>query len=109
MFDQWPELSGVGLALALGLLIGLQRGWVLRSEKPGSRFAGIRTYGLLGLAGGIAGDLQTRAAGLALALLAGAAVLVVMGYWRASQRGASVSGTDYKFTEYFVIKIRINL
>lgn len=93
MFDQWPELSGVGLALALGLLIGLQRGWVLRSEKPGSRFAGIRTYGLLGLAGGIAGDLQTRAAGLALALLAGAAVLVVMGYWRASQRGASVSGT----------------
>lgn len=87
------ELTGLGLALALGLLIGLQRGWVLRGEKAGSRFAGIRTFGLLGLAGGIAGELQTRAAGLALALLAGGAVLVVLGYWRATQRNASISGT----------------
>ena len=93
MLDQLSELTGIGLALALGLLIGLQRGWVLRAERPGSRFAGIRTYGLLGLAGGIAGDLQIRAAGLTLALLAGGAALVVMGYWRATQRNTSVSGT----------------
>ena len=93
MVADFPELSGIGLALALGLLIGLQRGWVLRGEKPGSRFAGIRTYGLLGLAGGIAGDLQSRAVGLAVALLAGGAILVVMGYWRVTQRGLSVSGT----------------
>ena len=81
MLAQLSELTGVGLALALGLLIGLQRGWVLRDERPGSRFAGIRTYGLLGLAGGIAGDLQSRAAGLALALLAGAAEAAVVGGW----------------------------
>lgn len=93
MLPDLSELTGIGLALALGLLIGLQRGWVLRGEKPGSRFAGIRTYGLLGLAGGIAGELQARAAGLALALVAGAAVLVVLGYWRATQRNASISGT----------------
>lgn len=93
MLADLSELTGIGLALALGLLIGLQRGWALRDEQPGSRFAGIRTYGLLGLAGGIAGDLQTRAAGLALALLAGAAALVVLGYWRATQRKASISGT----------------
>ncbi|HMT46380.1 MAG TPA: DUF4010 domain-containing protein [Novosphingobium sp.] len=93
MLPDLSELTGIGLALALGLLIGLQRGWVLRGEKPGSRFAGIRTYGLLGLAGGIAGELQARAAGLALALVAAAAVLVVLGYWRATQRNASISGT----------------
>ena len=78
MLPDLSELTGIGLALALGLLIGLQRGWVLRGEKPGSRFAGIRTYGLLGLAGGIAGELQARAAGFALALVAGAAVLLLV-------------------------------
>ena len=93
MLADLSELTGIGLALALGLLIGLQRGWVLRGEKAGSRFAGIRTYGLLGLAGGIAGELQSRAFGLAFALLLGGATLVVLGYWRASQRNASISGT----------------
>ena len=66
----------IGLALALGLLIGVQRGWASRSSVPGSRFAGVRTYGLLGLAGGIAGSLQARAEGLATVLLAASAVLV---------------------------------
>jgi uncharacterized membrane protein (DUF4010 family) len=86
-------LWGTGLALALGLLVGVQRGWVLRNEPAGSRFAGIRTYSLLGLAGGIAGALQTRAEGLALILLAATAVLIVLGYWRGSQGKANVSGT----------------
>lgn len=89
----YPALSGIALALALGLLIGLQRGWVLRKEPAGSRFAGIRTYGLFGLAGGIAGALQSRAQGLALVLLIAAAALVVLGYWRTSQRNPSISGT----------------
>jgi len=86
-------LGAIGLALALGLLIGLQRGWALRMEPAGHRFAGIRTYGLLGLAGGIAGALQQRFAGLALVLLAASAALVVLGYWRTTQRERSVSGT----------------
>lgn len=86
-------LYGLALALALGLLVGLQRGWVLRNEPSGSRFAGIRTYGLLGLAGGLAGALQTRATGLATVLLAATAALVVMGYWRGTQGNRKVSGT----------------
>jgi len=89
----YTELWAVGTSLALGLLIGLQRGWALRGEKAGNRFAGIRTYALLGLAGGIAGALQARATGLALAMLIGGAVLVVMGYWRSTQRTPSISGT----------------
>jgi uncharacterized membrane protein (DUF4010 family) len=86
-------LTGTALALALGLLLGVQRGWVQRGEPAGHRFAGIRTYGLLGLAGGIAGALQAQAAGLAFVLLLAAAALVVMGYWRSSQKNASISGT----------------
>jgi uncharacterized membrane protein (DUF4010 family) len=89
----YASLWGIGLAFALGLLVGVQRGWVLRNEPAGSRFAGVRTFSLLGLAGGIAGALQARAAGLALVLLAATAALVVLGYWRGSQRNANVSGT----------------
>jgi len=87
-------LQGVGVALALGLLVGLQRGWALRAEPAGARFAGIRTFGLFGLAGGIAGALQARAQDLALVMLAASAALVLLGYWRSTQRGQSISGTS---------------
>lgn len=43
------------LALGLGLLIGLERGWRLRETHEGGRIAGIRTFGLLGLGGGLSG------------------------------------------------------
>ncbi len=89
----YTELTAIGLALALGLLIGVQRGWASRGGKPGSRFAGIRTHALFGLAGGIAGALQIRAAGLATVLLAASAALVVLGYWRSTKGHASISGT----------------
>lgn len=42
------------IALLLGALIGLQRGWKARDRKSGERIAGIRTYALIGLLGGIA-------------------------------------------------------
>ncbi len=87
------NLSGVGLGLALGLLVGIQRGWALRNAAPGSRFAGIRTFALLGLAGSIAGVLQERAEGLANILLAASATLVLIGYWRSTQRNSRISGT----------------
>lgn len=89
----FDDLTRLGLALALGLLVGLQRGWALRTQAAGSRFAGIRTYGLLGLAGGIAGLLQDRASTLAAVLLAATAALVLLGYWRSTRAGSSISGT----------------
>jgi uncharacterized membrane protein (DUF4010 family) len=89
----YSELYATGLALALGLLIGLQRGWVSRGDPAGSRFAGVRTYGLFGLAGGVAGVLQARASALAFILLAASAGLVLLGYWRSTKGRASISGT----------------
>lgn len=87
------DYAGVGVALALGLLIGVERGWAQRHEVAGARFAGVRTFGLLGLAGGVAGHLFADAQGLATVVLAAAAALVLEGYWRSSQRGGSISGT----------------
>jgi len=48
----------LGIALAIGLLIGIERGWKSRQVKDGGRIAGLRTYGLTGLLGGVAGVLS---------------------------------------------------
>ena len=49
------ETPALGAALAVGLLIGIERGWQLREAPEGSRVAGVRTFTLLGVVGGIAG------------------------------------------------------
>ena len=46
-------LQRLGLSLFIGLLIGTERGWQERSATEGERVAGIRTFGLLGLLGGL--------------------------------------------------------
>lgn len=43
----------LGVALAIGLLVGVERGWRERDEPSGSRTAGLRTYGIFGLLGGV--------------------------------------------------------
>ena len=65
----------VALALGIGLLIGLERGWRTREAEPGSRAAGIRTFAISGLLGGIAGAIATTSGGVASA--GGAIVLAV--------------------------------
>jgi uncharacterized membrane protein (DUF4010 family) len=63
-------LSHFAVALGIGLLIGIERGWRTRDEKPGSRTAGVRTFTIIGLLGGTAGVLA-EAAGRPLALTGG--------------------------------------
>ena len=77
------EALAAGAALAAGLLVGIERGWKQRDEKPGSRVAGIRTFTLIGLCGGIAGLIGARGYGLAAAAIAaGAVALVASAYGR---------------------------
>ncbi|MGL4295127.1 MAG: MgtC/SapB family protein, partial [Aestuariivirga sp.] len=49
----------LGLALAIGFVIGLERGWRERDEEEGQRTAGLRTFTLIGLLGGVLGALST--------------------------------------------------
>jgi uncharacterized membrane protein (DUF4010 family) len=58
----------LGLALAIGLLIGIERGWRERDAKPGSRAAGIRTFALIGLLGGVSAALAQFGPSLFLGL-----------------------------------------
>jgi hypothetical protein len=60
----------LALALAIGLLFGAERGWQEREAKDGSRAAGIRTFTLVGLLGGIWGLLGGLVGGVALGLAA---------------------------------------
>jgi uncharacterized membrane protein (DUF4010 family) len=50
-------ISRFAVALGIGLLIGLERGWRAREETPGGRAAGIRTFAISGLLGGVLGAL----------------------------------------------------
>jgi len=50
----------LAVALAIGLLIGTERGWQKRDAGEGNRIAGLRTFGLLGLLGGVGGVLAVE-------------------------------------------------
>lgn len=43
----------MSVALAVGLLIGLERGWQSRAEHDGERAAGLRTFALSGPLGSV--------------------------------------------------------
>lgn len=53
----------LAVALAIGLLIGLERGWQGRAAAEGERAAGLRTLALSGLLGGVWGALAIRTQG----------------------------------------------
>ena len=82
--DWVREGLAVGTALACGVLIGIERGWKLKDQKPGMRVAGVRTFSMLGLGSGVAGLVGTLGYPLvAAALVTGAVALMVVAYARA--------------------------
>lgn len=82
----------LGAALACGLMIGIERGWRLRDEAPGTRVAGLRTFALLGGGGGVAGLLGHMVSPAVATLLASAlGALVVIGYAKDKARRDSTT------------------
>jgi uncharacterized membrane protein (DUF4010 family) len=67
------------MALAIGLVVGVERGWRERDQPDGSRTAGVRTYALIGLLGGVAAVVARSLDANALLAIAFAAFLVVFG------------------------------
>lgn len=85
----------LAVALLLGALTGLQRGWATREQKPGERVAGIRTYSLVGLLGGIAALLSLKVTPWVLpATLLAVCITAVMAYRvrMAHMRNYSITG-----------------
>ena len=85
----------LGIAALVGIGVGLEREWSGHTRGPDARFAGLRTFGLIGGTGGIAGLLMTlghTAAGVAL--LSGAILVAVVAFAIAVRRpGAELDAT----------------
>lgn len=47
------DFLALAYALAVGLIIGLERGWSQRDKSEGQRFAGLRTFAITSLLGGL--------------------------------------------------------
>lgn len=72
------------VAIAIGAIVGIERGWSQRALDSGARTMGLRTFTLIGMAGGILGLVgDALLVGAGLLALAG---LLVVSYLRADTR-----------------------
>src|SRR5262245_2701973 len=92
--DQTELLTRAGLALAIGFLIGVERGWRERTEEEGGRAAGVRTFSLIALSGavwallaGILGQVVFAAGFIAVA------AAITLFRWRETEREGSLGAT----------------
>lgn len=83
---EFDILQRLAVALAIGLLIGLERGWGEREAPEGARIAGIRTFGLIAVLGALFELLASESHPVILALgFAGFAVLMTAATWIANR------------------------
>ncbi len=88
--------SRLAMALGIGFLVGVERGWRHRGAPDGSRAAGLRTHALIGLTGGLAGALLPAIGqlGFAAITLAFAAAFIAFKVRESLEdRDISVTGT----------------
>jgi uncharacterized membrane protein (DUF4010 family) len=83
------------VAALVGLAVGLEREWSGHATGPDARFAGLRTFALLGTIGGFGGWFFTIQQPVAAACLVGGAILfTIVAYATTMQRaGSTVDGT----------------
>ncbi len=86
------DIVGLLIAALGGAAVGLERQWSGHAEGPGARFAGIRTFTMLGAVGGLSGWLWTAGVAAPAAILfAGAVTIVAAGYVAGSRH--DIDGT----------------
>ena len=92
MIQNLDAVLGILISAIGGAAVGLEREWSGHAKGPKARFAGIRTFTLLGLQAGLAGWFWTNGQRmLAIALIAAASALIVAAYVAASR--VEVDGT----------------
>jgi uncharacterized membrane protein (DUF4010 family) len=73
----------------------MERGWERRDAPEGHRMAGFRTFGLIGLLGGVCTlPIPGMPSWLAPIMLVGLSLSVAVGYWRSSAAGDDISMTS---------------
>ena len=91
--DLTQSAAALGAALAVGLLVGLERGWQDRERPEGGRVAGLRTFALIGLLGGVLNLFSASPLPLAVGL-GGVALLFAVSFGRASSATGTLSITS---------------
>jgi uncharacterized membrane protein (DUF4010 family) len=86
------DMLALVVAALGGTAVGLERQWSGHADGPSARFAGIRTFAMLGAVGGLSGWLWSNGgAPLAVVLLSGGIAITVAAYVAASRQ--EVDGT----------------
>jgi uncharacterized membrane protein (DUF4010 family) len=88
-------VTRLAVAALCGLAVGVEREWSGHATGPHGRFAGMRTFLLLGGLGGCAGWFASNGdVALAVAFIAGAMAFIVAAYFAAARPGGiAVEGT----------------
>lgn len=93
--DPAEPVLRLAVAALGGLAVGIEREWSAKAAGGIARFAGVRTFLLLGLIGGLVGELHRSGASLAGAtLIVAAAAVAVAAYAAAALRGHTDSTTE---------------
>lgn len=80
------DILGILIAALAGTVVGVERQWSGHAVGPGARFAGIRTFTMLGSVAGLCGWLWTNGLTAPAAILfAGAVGIIVAAYVAASR------------------------
>jgi uncharacterized membrane protein (DUF4010 family) len=79
-------LAGLLIAALGGAAVGLERQWSGHADGPAARFAGIRTFTMLGAIGGVSGWLWTAGFTAFAAILLGSAGVIVAAAYVAASR-----------------------
>ncbi|MGB3757447.1 MAG: MgtC/SapB family protein [Rivularia sp. (in: cyanobacteria)] len=82
----------LAIALAIGLIIGMERGWQSRDSPQGSRTAGVRSFAFVGLFGGLSALLAGKfGANILVGTFLGLVLIVAFSY-RISAKGSQDFG-----------------
>lgn len=92
-------LLELAVALAIGLLFGLERGWHGEQEADNKKPAGVRTFGLIGLLGGVGGVIAQALAPIVLGFLFLALAAVAVGSYLLHVRENAATGSTTLIAE----------
>ncbi|MBK8008242.1 MAG: MgtC/SapB family protein [Rhizobiales bacterium] len=98
-FQELDLVRRLAVATLIGLLIGIERGWRERNAHGGTRTAGIRTFTLIGLLGGIIGlsarAFEDKIAGAVLVAVVFAVFAVLFAWYRMRE---NIADKNFGFT-----------
>lgn len=98
-YQEFDLVRRLAVATLVGLLVGIERGWRERDSEGGQRTAGIRTFTLIGMLGGIFGLIaKSMGENAGAGVLLGIGFLVFSGTFAAFRMRENAEEENFGFT-----------